>query len=86
MMNKDMISHDQLKEENKLLIHYLTEIARLSDVTEIRGAFEDVGAPEHHVTKDGWVPIDPRTKRGLDFAARIAQQALEVIREKRLES
>lgn len=55
----------------------LEEIAALSGVTEVRGPLEDIGVPDHMVKEDGWVPIHPRLKYGLCYAARIAKAALD---------
>jgi len=54
----------------------LERIAALAHVTQIRGALEDIGVLDALVSPDGWVIIDPRTKRGLVYAAQIAQAAL----------
>ena len=55
----------------------LEHIASLDKVTEIRGEFKDIGALEHNVTPDGFVPIHPRTLEGLFYAANIAKMALK---------
>ena len=54
----------------------LERIAALDKITEIRGHLEDVFVPEHLVKEGGWVPVHPRIKAGLDYAAGIAKQAL----------
>jgi hypothetical protein len=55
----------------------LEQIAALSGVTEVRGPLEDIGVPDHMVKEGGWVPIHPRLKDGLCYAAKIAKAALD---------
>lgn len=52
-------------------------ISALSQVTEVRGPLEDIGVPDHMVKEGRWVPVHPRFKDGLCYAAKIAQQALD---------
>lgn len=54
----------------------LKEIATLANVTEIRGGLYDMFTPEHLIKEGGWVPLPPGVKRGLEYAADIARQAL----------
>lgn len=54
----------------------LQKIAELRNVTQIRGPLEDMGVPDHYIEEGGWVPIHPQMLRGLQYAARIAEQAL----------
>ena len=54
----------------------LEEIANLANVTEVRGPMEGWFTPDHLVSDDGFVPIDPRFKRGMVHVAVIAARAL----------
>ena len=64
------------KEQNKYK-SALGVIAKLSEVTEIRGGFSDLGVPNHLIKEGGWVPINPSFKAGLEYAANIAKKALK---------
>ena len=57
----------------------LREIADLANKTQSRGPLEHVITPDNMMMDDGWGPIDPRLKKGLDVAARIALDCLKVI-------
>jgi len=54
----------------------LEKIASLSEVREMRGGIADCLGVPNHLVHDGWVPIPPMVKVGLDYAANIARKAL----------
>jgi hypothetical protein len=71
---------DKLDDDMKRTKRYQTaleQIAALANATEVRGPLEDIGVPDHKVKDGGWVPIHPRLKDGLCYAAKIAKAALE---------
>ena len=66
-----------MSQDEQRLRSALGTIAALANVTQIRGPLENLGVPDHLVDTDGWGPIPPDVKRGLDYAAKIARKALE---------
>jgi len=55
----------------------LEQIAALKSATQSRGALEQFDTPDPLIDSDGWGPIRPQFKEGLEFAARIAERALQ---------
>ncbi len=55
----------------------LEEIAALAHVTQWRGGDVHWLTPDHMLDEDGYGPIHPAFKRGLEHAARIAQKSLD---------
>lgn len=55
----------------------LQQIANLANVTQSRGVFEQMFTPDGLIDDDGFGPIHPKLKQGLEYAARIARKALE---------
>lgn len=72
-----MTKLEQLQRENERLREALEGIAALSEATQVKGGFFDVGTPDHLVDEDGFVPIHPAMKSGLTHAAKMAKRALE---------
>ena len=58
----------------------LEEIAALENVTQTKGLLEHDSTPEYLV-QNGWGPIHPQMKRGLNFAAKIAIEALKMVKK-----
>lgn len=54
----------------------LNKIRKLREMKEIRGGFFNVGMSAHMVGEEGWVKIPGQVKVGLEYAARIADEAL----------
>jgi len=58
----------------------LEKIAALRNITQTRGLFEHMSTPGHLLI-DGWGEIHPYMKRGFEYAANIALQALKTAQE-----
>ena len=69
----------RLKMTELTLVRYgeaLKEIEKLSEIKEVRGELLDIGYPEHKVKEGGWIEIPALMKKGLDHAAKIANECL----------
>lgn len=54
----------------------LRRISNLDQTTEIRGGTVDWFCPENQIKPGGWVKMHPQFKQGLDYASKIAKDAL----------
>jgi hypothetical protein len=70
---------DALRKQLDLAVEVIGRISKLKDVTEIKGGFFDTCVPEHKITPDGYVTIPPQVKFGIDYVAKIADEALAAI-------